>query len=648
MGRRFLCLVLMLAWASVAQAQMCYLDDDGSGAAGFGQLPFDSVTDFPDPCDPGFCPVGIIEGTTNEWDCLPCGGSGGTECSTSPCDLDSGTTLGGQDICLADGTNCPAIATPWLTPTPTVSPTPTVTATPTVTTTPTPTVTVTPTPTVTATPTATVTATPNSCDAVAHGACVTRTPTPTLSPTPTVTVTTTPYQTSTVIGTPLPVGQRTAVPGNVSEHGHAVDDPFQAVRFTASPTSTVSPTLTAVTPTPTAATATPTTMPTSTPGRVEVQGGPQFIRYNEGGYGLVMEDGRMLIRNANEPGPAAATNTRRLAILDMRNTDTASGQRPTVFVRTVRQPETTSASIPYAALLELETALDSTRTFSGSSAALRAHNIHKANGVMSGDLQAGHFLSIIGSAVLAGTAQGAGTLTGSMYGLLMQAWNNSAATGVVAPRAEGILVDVRNRAPGTITEANAAHIAVGMESAGGLGFGTVTTMRGILVNGATAGVDILNGGTVTTGIMVDVGDWDSGPTYTNRPLGLYLRKQTATNAVSYKNDGRSVEAPDTAQAITAVGNTIAIDTTTHQITADASYTLTSTPTLADGEDGQRVLIINVDAGADVVTIQDQGTLAGSNLRLGATTRALGPRDSIMLLYSSTIGDWVEITFSNVL
>lgn len=199
MGRRFLCLVLMLAWASVAQAQMCYLDDDGSGAAGFGQLPFDSVTDFPDPCDPGFCPVGIIEGTTNEWDCLPCGGSGGTECSTSPCDLDSGTTLGGQDICLADGTNCPAIATPWLTPTPTVSPTPTVTATPTVTTTPTPTVTVTVTPTAVtlACPTAAdgsggiyrildtdgrVVGTPLGCLPTTTA---TVSPTPTLSPTPT-------------------------------------------------------------------------------------------------------------------------------------------------------------------------------------------------------------------------------------------------------------------------------------------------------------------------------------------------------------------------------------------------------------------------------------------------------------------------------
>lgn len=36
------------------------------------------------------------------------GSGGGTECSSSACDLNEGTTLGGQDICLEDGTNCPA------------------------------------------------------------------------------------------------------------------------------------------------------------------------------------------------------------------------------------------------------------------------------------------------------------------------------------------------------------------------------------------------------------------------------------------------------------------------------------------------------------------------------------------------------------
>lgn len=36
------------------------------------------------------------------------GTGGGTECSTSPCDLNTSTTLNGIALCLSDGTNCPA------------------------------------------------------------------------------------------------------------------------------------------------------------------------------------------------------------------------------------------------------------------------------------------------------------------------------------------------------------------------------------------------------------------------------------------------------------------------------------------------------------------------------------------------------------
>lgn len=45
----------------------------------------------------------------------------GTECSSSPCDLNSSTTLSGIGICLVDGTNCP-IPSPYPTPMPTASP----------------------------------------------------------------------------------------------------------------------------------------------------------------------------------------------------------------------------------------------------------------------------------------------------------------------------------------------------------------------------------------------------------------------------------------------------------------------------------------------------------------------------------------------
>jgi hypothetical protein len=74
-------------------------------------------------------------------------------------------------------------------------------------------------------------------------------------------------------------------------------------------------------------------------------------------------------------------------------------------------------------------------------------------------------------------------------------------------------------------------------------------------------------------------------------------------------------------------------------------TLTSTPTLANGADGQ-VLIIQGTDDTNTVTVQDEGTLAGSNLELGAATRTLGKGDLLVLTFDSTDGAWYEISFAN--
>lgn len=242
MGRRLLCVIVLL-WASVAHGQQCYLDDDGSGAAGFGPLPWNSLTGFSSPCDPGFCVSGIIEGTTNEFDCQPCsgGGGGGTECSTSPCDLDAATTLGGQDICLVDGTNCPPFpttptpvltTTPYPTPTVTASSTPTATATGN-TATPTPTVTTTPTytvPFITPTPQLTAYAAPTVCQTVCTGiGCIggLRADNPPICNAIVATETPVSSATPTSVGTPLPVKDWTGASGTQPayasfDHEHAI------------------------------------------------------------------------------------------------------------------------------------------------------------------------------------------------------------------------------------------------------------------------------------------------------------------------------------------------------------------------------------------------------------------------------------------
>jgi len=91
------------------------------------------------------------------------------------------------------------------------------------------------------------------------------------------------------------------------------------------------------------------------------------------------------------------------------------------------------------------------------------------------------------------------------------------------------------------------------------------------------------------------------------------------------------------------GSPPALGDTYDDITVSAGggdITLTSTPTIADGVNGQALRIVNV--GTSSITLKDQGTLAGSNLRLTASTITLGPRDSIELMFSSDVGDWVQV------
>jgi hypothetical protein len=136
-------------------------------------------------------------------------------------------------------------------------------------------------------------------------------------------------------------------------------------------------------------------------------------------------------------------------------------------------------------------------------------------------------------------------------------------------------------------------------------------------------------------------------TLTNQ-VGVDIEHLTdaATINVGVRNASTTVYTPPAAQSITAAATAIAPTSTVFEITSDGNYTLTATPTIANGQDGQVVTIINV--GANTVTLQDQGTLANSNLRLGAATRALAPRDNIELLYDSAVGDWVELRYNNVI
>lgn len=114
---------------------------------------------------------------------------------------------------------------------------------------------------------------------------------------------------------------------------------------------------------------------------------------------------------------------------------------------------------------------------------------------------------------------------------------------------------------------------------------------------------------------------------------------------------RSAEPLATPISITAVGNSITaaqLDDAEELTIAlpSGSIVSTATPMIADGlVTGQRIVVRGVTAGA-TWTLSDEGTVAGSNLRLGAATRAIGQRDSLELWWDGT--DWCEEGFNNVL
>jgi hypothetical protein len=123
--------------------------------------------------------------------------------------------------------------------------------------------------------------------------------------------------------------------------------------------------------------------------------------------------------------------------------------------------------------------------------------------------------------------------------------------------------------------------------------------------------------------------------------------QLAADTVRLKNP--LILLPD-AQTITAVGDTIRSSGGSYNdLTANGVYTMTSTPTIGQGLwERQELTLLNV--GANAITIQDQGTLANSNLRLTTATFAMGPRDSIKLCWATTSAgtQWIEVGRSNVI
>lgn len=79
------------------------------------------------------------------------------------------------------------------------------------------------------------------------------------------------------------------------------------------------------------------------------------------------------------------------------------------------------------------------------------------------------------------------------------------------------------------------------------------------------------------------------------------------------------------------------------ITAGSVITLTGTPVIADGFEGQRTTLVNT--GTNAITVPHGTT---NNIRLaGAANLALGQYDSLELTYSTAVGDWIQTSAANL-
>lgn len=172
----------------------------------------------------------------------------------------------------------------------------------------------------------------------------------------------------------------------------------------------------------------------------------------------------------------------------------------------------------------------------------------------------------------------------------------------------------------------------------------VETLRLTDTTAAVTGALTVSGAATVTGALAAGATTITGAATVSTTLGV-TGLLTATGGITNPNALICTPQLKTIAAITDSVDDVTATVVRLNNTSGAPAVLTSAPQVADGTDGQ-ILIIFVSS-SNSVTFSDQGTVASSNLRLGATTRTVGPRDSLVLLYNSNIGDWIELMWNNV-
>lgn len=133
--------------------------------------------------------------------------------------------------------------------------------------------------------------------------------------------------------------------------------------------------------------------------------------------------------------------------------------------------------------------------------------------------------------------------------------------------------------------------------------------------------------------------------------GLHVGGSSSPGANNLLVDGTStvtgatILTPSSVQTVSA-GTAVLANAGSIEVAGNGgAITLTGTPTIADGANGQLLYIMGT-SNANTVTFQDEGSLAGSNIELGAASRDLGLGDVIVLQFRTTASAWVEVSFAN--
>lgn len=195
-----------------------------------------------------------------------------------------------------------------------------------------------------------------------------------------------------------------------------------------------------------------------------------------------------------------------------------------------------------------------------------------------------------------------------------------------------------------ITVDDAALLTISGGPAAG-GSVTITDSYGLKINSVT----VNGGGTVTrsTALYVDAlsgAASNYAAVFATGNVGI----GTTTPATTLGVSGTVSYTPSTTQSITANTDAILANAGVVVINNTTGFGINlntgGAATIANGATGQILYIIGA-SGMASVTLNDQDSQGASNLQLGAASRAITASDVLQLIYDSTTGDWLEVSFA---